>query len=161
MTRKIGQLAVAASLVALLSSPAPAATCWDYRKAERTLARRINRARATRSIAKMTLDPQLSKVSRVHAGEMVDRDRLYHTDLSLLGRRVTRWIALGENIGRAGSTRRIFRAMMGSLTHRTNILNGVYRFVGVGTAKAGGNTWAVITFEARENPGTTLDMPDC
>jgi uncharacterized protein YkwD len=147
---------------ALIDAPVDAATCWDYRSAEKKLARKINRARANHDIARLRLDPELSRVSRKHTNAMVRRDDLFHTSLTKLGERVTNWVVLGENVGKTtAGPRRIFRLMMNSAAHKANILHPGFTYVGVGTRRADGRLWTTITFEGVDNPGTTLSMPDC
>jgi uncharacterized protein YkwD len=150
-------------LVAALTVPeAQAATCWSYRRNERRLARKINRARARHSLGRVRLDPQLGKVSRVHTRAMIRRGRIFHTSDSTLARRVTNWRILGENVGATtGSPRHVFRAMMRSALHRANILDSAYNYVGLGTRRRKGRLWVTMTFQAVDNPGTTLRMPRC
>ena len=157
--------------VALLTptpaQPAPTSvvlgrTCWDYKATELLLARLLNRKRVANDVARLRLDKHLSRVSRKHTTEMIGADALEHTPIATLAERVTNWIELGENIGRSTeSLRNILRAMMGSPVHRANILNPTFTYVGVATARSGGRLWATITFEARDDPGTTLSMPRC
>jgi uncharacterized protein YkwD len=126
------------------------------------MARKMNGARNRRGLPPIQLDRHLSKVSRVHTNAMVDQRTLYHTSASVLTRRVTRWISLGENVGRTPrGVRSLHRSMMNSAGHRANILNSAFTYVGVGTVKKGGSLWMTVTFESRRNPGTRLPMPSC
>ena len=93
---------------------------------------------------------------------MINADALEHTPIGTLAERVTNWIELGENIGSSTEgLRNMMKAMMDSPVHRANILNPTYTYIGVGTKRSGGTIWATITFEAQEDPGTTLRMPRC
>jgi uncharacterized protein YkwD len=150
-------------LVGTLTVPeAHAATCWDYRRQERRLARKINRARARHSLGRVRLDPQISKVSRVHTRAMIRRGRVFHTRDATLARRVTNWRVLGENVGSTtGGSSHIFRSMMRSTLHRANILESAYNYIGLGTKRRRGRLWVTMTFQAVDNPGTTLRMPSC
>jgi uncharacterized protein YkwD len=126
------------------------------------MARKMNRARNRRGLAPIQLDRHISKVSRVHTREMVNRRAIFHTSPRVLTRRVTRWITLGENVGRTPrAARSLYRTMMRSSGHRANILNSRFTYVGVGAVRKGGQLWMTITFEAQRNPGTTLAMPSC
>jgi len=149
--------------VAALTVPeAQARTCWSYRRPERRLARKINRVRSKHSLGRVRLDPQLSKVSRVHTRAMIRRERVFHTSDATLARRVTNWRILGENVGSTtGAARHIFRSMMRSSLHRANILESAYNYVGLGTKRRKGRLWVTMTFQAVDNPGTTLRMPRC
>jgi uncharacterized protein YkwD len=110
---------------------------------------------------RLQLDPQLSRVSRYHTTEMVRTRDLFHTSMSTLGWRVTRWAVLAENIGYARGGKRIFRMMMNSSAHRANILLPGLRFVGVGARRRGGKLWLTTTLEGKRDPGTRLSMPRC
>jgi uncharacterized protein YkwD len=134
-------------------------SCYSYSKKDRALAKRTNRARSNHGVAKLSLDPQLSYVAKRHSRSMASKNTLYHT--ASLGSLVTRWKALGENVGYAGSVKKVHRAYMNSAGHKANILKPGYRHLGVGVVKKGGRIWATVVFESRRNPGTTLKMPSC
>lgn len=135
--------------------------CWTYKDSERGFARKMNKARANNGLAKLSLDPELSKAARVHTNEMIRKDELYHTTSSDLRERVTNWIILGENVGVGGSVRSLHKAFMNSPGHRDNILNLTYKHVGVGVRVVDGRMWVTVIFEAITDPGTTLRMPRC
>lgn len=136
-------------------------TCWNYKQAERGFARKINEARIAGGIAKLSLDPELSKVARKHTREMWTADSLHHTASDALRRRVTNWIALGENVGVGGTVSSLHQAFMDSPGHRENILLTTFRHVGVGVAQKDGRMWVTVIFQAVSDPGTTLPMPTC
>lgn len=165
--RFIAAMVAVALLIPTAAQPAPTSlvigrTCWDYKATELLLARLLNQKRFANDVSKLRLDKHLSRVSRKHTSEMIRADALEHTPIATLAERVTNWIELGENIGRSTvSIRNILKAMMDSPVHRANILNPTFTYVGVATERAGGRLWATITFEAREDPGTTLNMPRC
>ncbi|MDQ3964444.1 MAG: CAP domain-containing protein [Actinomycetota bacterium] len=135
--------------------------CWSYRDAEKGFARRINAERSERHLGKLTLDPELSKVARVHTREMVRRSELYHTPSDKLRKRVTDWIVLGENVGVGGSVSSLHDAFMNSPAHRDNVLHAGYQHLGIGTKRKDGRMWVTVIFEAITDPGTTLRMPSC
>jgi uncharacterized protein YkwD len=135
--------------------------CWNYKAPERGFARRMNGARVRLDRSKLRLDPQLSKVARVHTRDMVKRDLLYHTAADQLKRRVRRWVVLGENVGVGVEVDTLHTAFMGSPAHRANIVFSKFRYVGVGVRNADSRMWVTVIFEARLNPGTPLPMPSC
>jgi uncharacterized protein YkwD len=140
------------------SSPIVAGSCWDYRGAEKKMGRKINRARTSHGRAKVRLDRHLSRVARMHTNAMANSRTLFHT--RDLGRKVTRWNRLGENVGYGGSVTGLHRSFMRSSGHRANIL-GRFRHIGVATKWVGGRLWTTIVFEHYRNPGTRLRMPRC
>lgn len=167
MGRRSAAVMVAGTLLAALLPPTIAGAqtgdnkCWDYKTSERGFARKINSARVANTLPKLSLDPELSKVARVHTNEMISSDELYHTTSSKLRRRVTSWVILGENVGVGGSVSSLHDAFMSSPAHRDNVLNPTFRHVGIGVRKANGRMWVTIIFEAASDPGTTLSMPRC
>ena len=134
--------------------------CYKLNDDERNLARRIKQARKRNGLRAMHRDPELSKVARTNSKKMARNGVLAHTGMTLLQRRVTREVVLGEAVVAAGNTKKMMKLLMGSSPHRALIL-GSFRHYGVGIKKGGGGKWGTIVFSGHRNPGTTLDMPDC
>jgi len=147
------------SLSLVGSSASAGGSCYWHSKKDRLLAKKTNSARAHADVRKLSLDPHLSRVARRQANAMARKRALYHTPS--LGSVVTRWRTLGENVGYAGSIKRVHRAFMGSPSHKANILKSGFRHFGVGVRKKGQYVWTAVVFESRRNPGTTLKMPKC
>jgi uncharacterized protein YkwD len=124
--------------------------------------KRMNKARRRSGHRKMQLDPELSKVARVHTRAMVRRNLLHHTPATKLRRRVIGWATLGENVGVGNTVRSLHGAFMNSPAHRRNILYSGFRHGGVGVVdKGGGRLWVTVVFEASRDPRTRLRMPRC
>jgi hypothetical protein len=140
---------------------APDNKCWSYKPSERSFARKINAARVADDKRKLSIDPELSKVARIHTKTMVTKDLLHHQSTSDLTRRVVNWSSLGENVGVGFSTDSLHSAFMASPAHRHNILYSSFRHSGVGVYRANGRMWVTVLFEATSDPGTTLAMPRC
>lgn len=141
-------------LATLIPATSASAACYSPTRKEKRFARLINVART--GVADLRLDPQLSKVAKVHTREMVQRNTLYHTPSDVLRRRVTNWTTLGENVGVGSTVVSLHQAFMNSPAHRDNILYGTYRHVGVGTIVKNGRMWVTVIFEARSDPGSPL-----
>ena len=145
-------------------SPATVATagssesCYRYKASELDFAKKMNLARSVAGIGRLRLDKQLSRVARHHAWEMREKLTLYHTPSAKLAWRVTRWKALGENVGVGGNVADLHRAFMNSPAHRENILRGRYQHVGVGVKKSENYMWVTVIFEARRDPGTRMRL---
>lgn len=122
---------------------------------------RINLARRLRGDTRLRLDPELTRVARTHAREMIARGSLFHSPQQVLTRKVTNWNILGENIGVGGGVASLHQAFMDSPDHRANILYDPFRHVGVGVVRDDGRMWVTIIFESQRDPGTTLRMPRC
>jgi uncharacterized protein YkwD len=121
----------------------------------------MNGARHSRHVHRLSLDPELSKAARKHTKEMVRRNLLHHTAQATLGRRVTRWSYLGENVGVGHTVASLHRAFMNSSGHRHNILSRRFQHSGVGVRRKRGRMWVTVIFEARRDPDTRLRMPRC
>lgn len=129
---------------------------FSFKGVEKCFMRRINNARDRSGLSDLNRDRQLGYVARRHARKIA-RDRSIYHDLKL-GRRVTRWRALGQNTGRGGSCKGLFRAFMDSSVHRSNIL-GPWRYIGVGVKKRNGNVYAQQVFESHKDPGNIYHYP--
>lgn len=115
--------------------------------AEKEMLNLHNRARASRNLPRLCVHPALQRAARAHSRDMIRRDYFSHDTRGKredFSRRIKRYgynyrIA-GENIawgvGRAGSPRQIFSQgdsnWMDSPHHRSNILDGRFREVGIG-----------------------------
>jgi uncharacterized protein YkwD len=135
--------------------------CWRPSGAERDLLRRMNLARNTQGARRVRLDPELSQVARVHTSRMISNEALEHSSRRYLKRSVVGWHSLAENVGVASSARSMHRAFMSSSGHKTNILGKDFRYVGIGVDRWDSRLWTTVIFEARRDPGTTLEMPSC
>jgi len=123
-----------------------------------------NGARKSRGLRALCVHPALQKAARAYSRDMIDRDYFRHTSKGGLspGARLRRagydWRLYGENIawgsGPRGSAARTFKVWMNSRHHRSNILDGGLREVGIGTAtgayrRHGGVTMWTADFGAR------------
>ncbi|MDQ3987047.1 MAG: CAP domain-containing protein [Actinomycetota bacterium] len=150
---------VALAFGAFSSAPtASGAGCFAHKGAERSFAQKINDARGGAGVRRLQLDKQLSRVARKHSWEMKKRHSLFHTEGNKLGRRVTRWTLLGENVGVGGDVVSLHRAFMDSPAHKANVLRSAYNHVGVGVHRSDNYLWVTIVFEATRDPGTRLRM---
>ncbi|MFN2526005.1 MAG: CAP domain-containing protein [Actinomycetota bacterium] len=157
--------AFALTLTAALFAPPPAiaedSDCWDYKDGDRRLARSINRLRVRNGLRAVSLDPELSRVARKHTKEMIAARMRSHTPARVLGRRVTRWEVLGENVGTAPTLKSLIREMRSPGEQRDNLLFRRFRHLGLAIKWAHKQVWGTVVLEARLDPGTRLDMPDC
>jgi len=129
---------------------------YSFSKSERCFLKKINSMRRRHGKSALNWDKQLGYVARRHARSMASNGSIYHHPN--LGRRVTRWNRLGENVGRGSSCKSLFKAFKRSSGHRSNLL-GRWRHMGVGVEKRGGNVFVMHVFESRRNPGNTYHYP--
>jgi uncharacterized protein YkwD len=122
---------------------------------EKCFMRKINNRRARNGKRRLQWDRHLAYVARRHAGAMGRRRAIWHNDI---GRLVTRWRTLGQNVGVGNGCRGLFKAFWRSPPHRSNILHA-WRHMGVGVKRAGGRIWVQQIFESRRNPGNVFHYP--
>jgi uncharacterized protein YkwD len=159
--RSLSALVGVLVLAAFAAPVASSAVCYSYKASETEFKKQTNQDRSQHGVAKLQLDPELSKVAHKRVRHLVKINALVHT--SDISKNITRWNELGENIGYdySYSVSSLQNAFMDSPGHRANILKPGYRYLGVGTKEAKGRLWVVVLFESRKDPGTTLDMPGC
>ena len=138
---RVAAIALAATLsIGSLATPASGLT-----RLEKRLYHKINGARRNHGIRQLREPNWLSRRAHRHSVRMARQGRLYHTSCLSCMFRSRRYRQLGENVGLAGTVRRVHRLMMRSSSHRSNIL-GRYRSVGVGVKKNHRGVWVTEIF---------------
>jgi uncharacterized protein YkwD len=133
---------VVAVLVAVTASPAIAD---DVPRRDR-MQRLLNQTRRNHGLAVFRLNRDLSHFAWRHSRGMAERNRLYHTNDLYSVVRAYHPSTWGENVGAAGTVRRIRTLWMQSAGHRANILNPRFRRIGIGVVKARGLVWVTAIF---------------
>ena len=133
---------VVAVLVAGMSSPVHAD---DVSRRDKML-HLLNQTRRNHGLPVFRLNVDLSHFAWQHSKRMAEQNQCFHT-LNLYGAvRVYSPSTWGENVGAAGTLRRIRTLWMGSAGHRANILNPRFRRIGIGVVKARGVMWVTAIF---------------
>jgi len=135
---------LAAVLVAAV--PVTSGAASGSKEMRRKLLSLTNSARRNNHLRPLELNWRLSTSAARHSRRMLERRSVFHT--ANLYRLVRRWhpSAWGENVGMAGTVRRVHKLFMRSAGHRTNILRGGYSHVGIGVVRGGGRIWATVMF---------------
>lgn len=135
---------LAAVLVAALPLTASAAS--SSKEMRQKLLSLTNSARRSNGLRPLDLNWRLSRDALRHSRRMAERHTVYHT--ANLYRLVRRWhpSVWGENVGMAGTVRRIHRLFMRSASHRGNILRSGFSHVGIGVVRKSGRMWATVMF---------------
>jgi uncharacterized protein YkwD len=108
----------------------------------------INSTRSARGLGTLSLSEPLSRKARRHSRRMAREGNLFHHSCLSCMFPSGSWKLLGENVGMAGTLRRVHRMMLKSSGHRTILLNDKFTTVGVGVVKAGGRYWITEIFYA-------------
>lgn len=137
-------LAVIVASLATLAPLSAAATTPTERKWD--MFHLVNKARRNNGLRPLHMHDFLSRKALRHSRSMSEQGRVYHSsDLygTLRRYKPRSW---GENVGMAGTVRRLHELFMASAPHRANILRAGYRRVGIGIARVAGRLWATLIF---------------
>jgi len=109
-------------------------TIERWKKAEKQMMRKINRARTRRDRRALKPSKAVGYQARKHSREMRSSGELFHSELGeTLGD--LSWSVAGETVGRGGSMKDIFRAFMHSPPHKKVLMMGKFRRMGVGVVR--------------------------
>lgn len=139
---KITVFALCAALT--LSTALTSGTAIATTSTERKLHSLVNNARGSQGLGGLTLSTALSKQAHRHSARMADSGRLFHSCLTCS--RGTGARAQAENVGVGDSLQKIHVALMGSSSHRANILSKSHSKIGIGVVRRGGRVWVTQLF---------------
>ena len=152
----------AAFAVPLFSAPATAVTPAD---AEAMVVGWINNDRSNRGLAPLRTDADLLAISGLRASRMASANVMNHTVGGNLAAQLdwynVAWYRYGETVGwsTAGypvdSARAIYRAWMGSSSHRALLLSDRLNYIGVGLAYRSSNHKTFSSAVLSESPDHT------
>lgn len=132
-------LAVVTTVAALVFTAAPgsASDTGD-------LIGRINSSRSGGGVARLATHGELMARAQEWAERMAREGRISHSNV---GSRVrTSWEKIAENVGVASSTAEVHQLFMNSSTHRRNIMDPAFQYVGVGAAWRDGRVYVAEIF---------------
>ncbi len=110
----------------------------DVSAEEQQMLNLVNKARADAGLQPLQFDPQLQKVARLKAQDMVDKRYFSHqsptygSPFDMMRQFGISFRTAGENIAGNPSVEGAFNAWMKSEGHRKNILNGNFNYTGIG-----------------------------
>ncbi len=134
-------IGAAGSVVVRLGYRAPASVVVPT--GETTLLRLVNRAREAHHLAPLVMSKALRTVARRHSQEMALDGYIGHDSaegqsfVARLSAAVRGWHAVGENVALAPTVAQAHQTLMRSPGHLRNILDPVFRRIGIGIATAG------------------------
>src|SRR5439155_13687927 len=146
------------SLLSLLIAALAAAALWTAAPAhadtvadEGHFVDLINQSRAAAGARPLQVLSSLVSIARDHSVEMANTNSIWHTQ-NLADKFPPEWISLGENVGRGSNTTvdGLHQAFMNSTSHRDNILNGNFNYVGIGVLMSGSTMY--VTEEFMQGP---------
>jgi uncharacterized protein YkwD len=108
-------------------------------RAEKTLIRAINDARAARGLRRLTIGSIIQSASHRWAWHLLTRDAFYHGTVGDGVRENIAWLTC-----RRGWARTIVRMWLNSYAHRIALLDRSARRLGVGVATGRWNGWSCV-----------------
>lgn len=102
----------------------------------------INQERARNGLPGLRLDPELTRVARIKAQDMIDNNYFSHysptygSPFDMMNEFNIKYQYAGENIAQNTSVNKAHTALMNSSGHRKNILNPNFTHIGIGIKKA-------------------------
>jgi uncharacterized protein YkwD len=130
----------------LMTAAGPAGARTKAAQRRNTMLQLVNRSRTSHGLHALKLHLAVSSFAWHHSRRMVRRNSVYHSsnvygEVRQYG--ATYW---GENVGMAGTLKRLEQLFMASPEHRANILKPLYRRIGIGVIRAHGRTWVTLDF---------------
>lgn len=126
-------LAVVASFLALASSANPAGA---QAAEEEAFFRALNETRTELGLPELTINTELTSLSRVWAAEMAEEGEIFHAN-PISENMTSDWLKLGENVGVGPEVDALMDAFIASPTHYQNIIDPEFTHVGVGVVWEG------------------------
>jgi len=151
---------LAACLFATLPGLAtPAAANGILTAEEQDYVNRANALRAGLGLGPLTVDANLTDLSRRHTATMAATQNLHHTPDLVAGVTST-WQKLGENVGYGPSTPLVWNAFLNSPNHYANLVDPAYTHIGVGIVVDGrGVQWTTHRFMTAAAPAPVYVPP--
>lgn len=107
----------------------------------------VNKERASRGLALLKLNTELSRVARIKSQDMIDKKYFSHTSptygspFDMMQSFGLKFSAAGENIAYGQKTAaEVMNSWMNSAGHKANILSEAYTNIGIGVAKTASGT---------------------
>jgi uncharacterized protein YkwD len=151
---ELKRITIIFTALAIFVSAGPTLTAGAAEEANRagrqvlrtTMLQLVNASRRNHDVRALDLNWALSKSAWRHSKRMAVRNSVFHTtDLYSLVRRY-RPSTWGENVGMAGTLKRMETLFMRSAPHRANILNRRFRHIGVGVYRGRDRVWVTLDF---------------
>ncbi|MBW3587821.1 MAG: CAP domain-containing protein [Actinobacteria bacterium] len=128
---------------------------WAQSSHESCFVSKINAARST----PLTVRSDLVAIARRHSQRMASSGTIFHNG-NLANEAPSDWQSLGENVGMGPSCSDIHTAFMNSPSHRKNILDPKFNFVGVGVVTASdGTLYVTEVFMEASQPAPSQPAP--
>lgn len=102
----------------------------------------INQQRKNAGLGELKFDPELQKVARIKAQDMVNNNYFSHTSptygspFDMMKKFGISYKTAGENIAGNSTNKAAVQAWMGSPGHKANILNSSYNYTGIGVVSS-------------------------
>lgn len=155
MRRLLAAILITATAGFVLSASQPASAADPA--SEAAFVNDINAFRNSRGVGSLQTHSVLTAKAQEWAAHMAATNCLCHSTLTdgiSVG-----WRKLGENVGRGPSVDSLHNAFVASAAHQANMLDGQFRYVGIGVAYGFGQMWVAEVFMDGDPPPASLRNP--
>ena len=144
-------------LLVRLAPPAQASDSW----VEWQFLGSLNASRSAAGLPPLTMSPDLQAISRAWSDQLAATSSLGHNPIAWgqIMAAVPSWRAMGENVASGWSVPAIHQGLMGSASHRNQIL-GNYNYVGIGVTVSGGMIYVTQDFVRSSTALAAAAVPD-
>jgi hypothetical protein len=126
---------------------------------EGCFASKINSARSSRGVPTLSIHSELVSIARRHSQRMASSGTIFHNS-GLSREAPDGWKKLGENVGMGPNCDSIHQAFMDSASHRANVLDPDFNFLGVGVVISDGTIYITEVFmEKASQPAAAEPAP--
>ena len=137
--------ALCALLLVLSGVPLLGGTASASAAAEQEFVTRLNDLRASRGLARLSVDARLTDVARAWSGRMAASGVMSHNP-SLAAQAPSGWQKLGENVGYGPTVVGLHDALVASPLHFANMVDRQFNAVGIGVVTSGNLIWVTQVF---------------
>jgi hypothetical protein len=130
ISRAVGLTVAVLAAWAVMALPAGAGTADD----EAQFVSMINSLRASKGLAPLQVDAELTSIARRWAGSMADAGNISHNP-NFAGWVTQDWVKLGENVGVGPDVPGLHQAFVNSPSHYRNLVDGEFTRIGVGVVR--------------------------
>lgn len=117
---------------------------------EQQMVNQVNQERSKNNLNPLAVEPELTRMARVKAQDMVDNDYFSHNSptygspFDMMDQFGIQYLTAGENLALNATVAKAHQALMNSSGHRKNILNPNFTHIGIGIKKKDSNSYIFV-----------------
>ena len=141
----LGMASLVPLTAAVVAAQDASATHGDGTAEEQQFVAKINDLRASKGLPRLAVDVELTAQARIWSRTMKDAGNIFHSQDLSAGISAD-WQKLGENVGVGGTVDALFDAFVASPKHYENLVDPMYRYIGIGVVWDGDRMFTAHRF---------------